>query len=114
MSMLSNHLSETVVKIEPSLTMSITALANRLRAEGQNVIGFGAGEPDFDTPEPLKMAAIKSIHDGKSKYTPAGLPDLNRQLLIELRRIIMFSTILLKLLFLVALNIVCIMFSLLF
>ena len=86
MSMLSNVLSETVVKIEPSLTMSITALANRLRAEGQNVIGFGAGEPDFDTPEPIKMAAIKAIHDGKSKYTPAaGLPDLKAAIVDRLK-----------------------------
>ena len=57
--------------------MSITALANKLKSEGKNVIGFGAGEPDFDTPDPIKQAAIQAIHDGKSKYTPAAeLPKL--------------------------------------
>ena len=71
------ELSPIISKIEPSLTMSITALANRLRSEGQDVIGFGAGEPDFDTPDPIKAAAIAAIHDGKSKYTPAaGLVEL--------------------------------------
>ncbi len=70
-------LSQIISKIEPSLTMSITALANKLKSEGQSVIGFGAGEPDFDTPEPIKQAAIAAIQNGKSKYTPAaGLPDL--------------------------------------
>lgn len=73
----SQNISQLVNKIEPSLTMSITALANKLRSEGEDVIGFGAGEPDFDTPEPIKAAAIKAIEQGKSKYTPAsGLPEL--------------------------------------
>ena len=57
--------------------MSITYLANRLRSDCQDVIGFGAGEPDFDTPDPIKAVAIAAIHDGKSKYTPAaGLVEL--------------------------------------
>ena len=73
----SNELSNVISGIEPSLTMSITALAGKLRAEGQNVIGFGAGEPDFDTPDQIKKAAIAAIESGKSKYTPAaGLPEL--------------------------------------
>ena len=77
MSVSLNGLSDKVATIEPSLTMSITALANKLKSEGKNVIGFGAGEPDFDTPDPIKQAAIQAIHDGKSKYTPAaGLPEL--------------------------------------
>ncbi len=72
-----DDLSNVISKIEPSLTMSITALANKLKADGQNVVGFGAGEPDFDTPEPIKKAAIQAINDGKSKYTPAaGLGEL--------------------------------------
>ena len=70
-------LSNTVSNIEPSLTMSITALANKLKADGENIIGFGAGEPDFDTPDPIKAAAIAAIQAGKSKYTPAaGLVEL--------------------------------------
>ena len=72
MSLQSQEVSDLVSKIEPSLTMSITALANKLKSDGQDVIGFGAGEPDFDTPEPIKEAAIKAIHDGRSKYTPAS------------------------------------------
>lgn len=77
MSVQLDDLSNVISKIEPSLTMSITALANKLRSEGQNVIGFGAGEPDFDTPDAIKAAAIKAIDDGKSKYTPAaGLAEL--------------------------------------
>ena len=62
----SNELSTIVSGIEPSLTMSITALAGRLRSEGQNVIGFGAGEPDFDTPDPIKQAAIAAIESKTS------------------------------------------------
>lgn len=77
MSVQLDDLSNVISKIEPSLTMSITALANKLRSEGQNVIGFGAGEPDFDTPDAIKAAAIKAIEAGKSKYTPAaGLAEL--------------------------------------
>ena len=63
----SQNISDLVSRIEPSLTMSITALANKLRSDGADVIGFGAGEPDFDTPEPIKAAAIKAIESGKSK-----------------------------------------------
>jgi aspartate aminotransferase len=82
---LSHPLSEFIAGIEPSLTMSITALANKLKAEGKNVIGFGAGEPDFDTPEPIKQAAIQAINNGKSKYTPAaGLPELKQAIIDRL------------------------------
>ena len=82
----SNELSTIVSGIEPSLTMSITALAGRLRSEGQNVIGFGAGEPDFDTPDPIKQAAIAAIESGKSKYTPAaGLPELKSAIVQRLK-----------------------------
>ena len=85
MSVQQNNVSKMVSNIEPSLTMSITALANKLKADGQNVIGFGAGEPDFDTPEPIKAAAIRAIHDGKSKYTPAaGLPELKAAIIHRL------------------------------
>ena len=86
MSVQLDDLSNVISKIEPSLTMSITALANKLRSDGQNVIGFGAGEPDFDTPEPIKAAAVKAIESGKSKYTPAaGLPELKSAISNRLR-----------------------------
>ena len=58
--------------LEESVTLAITAKANALRASGKNVIGLGAGEPDFDTPENIKEAAIKAIRDGKTKYTQVG------------------------------------------
>lgn len=58
--------------LEESVTLAITAKANALRASGKNVIGFGAGEPDFDTPDNIKEAAIRAIRDGKTKYTPVG------------------------------------------
>ena len=81
-----NNISKVISNIEPSLTMSITALANQLRAEGENVIGFGAGEPDFDTPDPIKKAAIAAIQSGKSKYTPAaGLPELKNAIVSRLK-----------------------------
>ena len=63
--------------IHESSTLAVSALANRLKAEGKDVINFGTGEPDFDTPENIKNAAIDAIHAGKTKYTPAsGLPAL--------------------------------------
>ena len=63
--------------IHESSTLAVSALANRLKGEGKDVINFGTGEPDFDTPENIKNAAIDAIHAGKTKYTPAsGLPAL--------------------------------------
>ncbi|MDH5719450.1 MAG: pyridoxal phosphate-dependent aminotransferase [Spirochaetia bacterium] len=64
-------------KIEPSPTLAITALAAQLKAEGKDIIGFGAGEPDFDTPEHIKDAAKKALDEGFTKYCDvSGLPDL--------------------------------------
>lgn len=68
-------LSERISKIKPSPTLAITAKANALRAEGHDIIGFGAGEPDFDTPDAIKTAAIKAINAGFTKYTPVGGTD---------------------------------------
>ena len=62
-------LSQRVQSIKPSPTLAITARAAALRAEGKDVIGLGAGEPDFDTPEHIKQAAITAIHNGETKYT---------------------------------------------
>ena len=58
-----------LAKIKPSPTLAVTAKAARLKSEGKDIIGLGAGEPDFDTPEHIKEAAIKAIHDGFTKYT---------------------------------------------
>ena len=59
-------------KLAPSLTLSITALANELKAAGKDILSFSAGEPDFDTPQVVKDAAIKAINEGKTKYTAVG------------------------------------------
>lgn len=65
-------LSNRVQSIKPSATLAITAKAKALRAEGKAVIGLGAGEPDFDTPDNISKAAIKAINDGFTKYTAVG------------------------------------------
>ena len=64
--------SEKILKVQPSATLEINALANSLKAQGHDIIGFSVGEPDFDTPDAIKKAAIKAIEAGKTKYTPAG------------------------------------------
>lgn len=80
-------LAARVAKIKPSETLAITAKANALRAEGRDVIGFGAGEPDFDTPANIKAAAIKAIEAGFTKYTPVGGTDeLKDAIVTKLRR----------------------------
>ncbi|MFQ5638325.1 MAG: pyridoxal phosphate-dependent aminotransferase [bacterium] len=59
-------------RIQPSQTLAITALVDSLRRSGKDIVDLGAGEPDFDTPEIVKKAAIQAIHDGFTKYTPAS------------------------------------------
>ena len=63
------QLSDRVNAIKPSPTLAVTNLASQLRAQGRDVIGLGAGEPDFDTPDHIKQAAIEAIHQGQTKYT---------------------------------------------
>ena len=73
------HISAKAAAVHESSTLAVSDLANRLRAEGKDVINFGTGEPDFDTPENIKEAAIRAIRDGKTKYTAAsGLPALKQ------------------------------------
>ena len=67
---MSTPLSERVQRIKPSPTLAVTAKANELKAAGKDVIGLGAGEPDFDTPDFIKQAAIQAINAGFTKYTP--------------------------------------------
>ena len=74
-------LSKRVQSLKPSPTLAISAKAKELRAKGVDVIGFGAGEPDFDTPEFIKEAAIRALREGKTKYAPAaGIPELREAL----------------------------------
>ncbi len=80
-------LSNRISKIKPSPTLAITAKANAMKAEGRDVIGFGAGEPDFDTPNSIKQAAIRAIEAGFTKYTPVGgTDDLKDAIINKLKR----------------------------
>ncbi len=76
-------LSERARKIKPSPTLAIDSKAKALKSEGIDVINFGVGEPDFDTPENIKEAAIKAIRDGFTKYTPVGGIDKLKDAIIE-------------------------------
>ena len=62
------ELSHSIKRIKPSATMAVTQKARELKAAGKDIIGLGAGEPDFDTPENIKKAAIQAINDGDTKY----------------------------------------------
>ncbi|WP_018875475.1 pyridoxal phosphate-dependent aminotransferase [Thioalkalivibrio sp. ALE31] len=64
------ELSDRVQRIQPSPTLAVSALAAQLRAEGRDIVGLGAGEPDFDTPEHIKQAAVDALARGETKYTP--------------------------------------------
>ncbi|MCP5525658.1 MAG: pyridoxal phosphate-dependent aminotransferase [Verrucomicrobiales bacterium] len=66
------QISKNAAALSPSLTLAIDAKAKQMKAEGMDVIGFGAGEPDFDTPQHIKDAAIKALADGFTKYTPSS------------------------------------------
>ena len=71
------ELSKSVSKINSSATITMSALANKLKSEGQDIISLSAGEPDFGTPKHIQEAAIKAIKAGKTKYTnPDGMPEL--------------------------------------
>lgn len=72
-----SFIAEKFSEIAPSQTLAITAAAKKMRDEGQDIASFGAGEPDFDTPQHIKDAAIEALQEGKTKYTPAtGIPEL--------------------------------------
>ncbi|MFH1850406.1 MAG: pyridoxal phosphate-dependent aminotransferase [archaeon] len=80
-------LSTKLSQIEPSATLAITAKAKQMKKEGKDVVAFGAGEPDFDTPDNIKQAAIKAINDGFTKYTPAsGINELKDAIVEKFRK----------------------------
>ncbi len=84
---MSTPLSERVQRIKPSPTLAVTAKANELKAAGKDVIGLGAGEPDFDTPDFIKEAAIKAISAGFTKYTPVdGTAGLKKAIIAKFQR----------------------------
>ncbi len=79
-------LSSKLAQVKPSPTMAVTALAAELRAQGRDVIGLGAGEPDFDTPEHIKQAAIDAINTGKTKYTAVdGITELKEAIISKFK-----------------------------
>lgn len=81
------QLSTRVQSIKPSPTLAVTNKAAELRAEGQDIIGLGAGEPDFDTPDHIKEAAIAAIKAGQTKYTAVdGTPGLKKAIIEKFRR----------------------------
>ena len=80
-------LAETLNRIKPSPTMAVTALARELKAAGADVIGLGAGEPDFDTPEHIKEAAITAMRNGETKYTAVdGTTELKEAVSAKFKR----------------------------
>src|SRR5258708_19571368 len=71
------QLSSRATSLTPSLTLSVDSKAKAMKSEGLDVCSFGAGEPDFDTPEHIKAAAIAALESGFTKYTPSsGIPQL--------------------------------------
>ncbi len=84
---MSIKLSHRVEAVKPSPTLAITARAAEMRAAGKDVIGLGAGEPDFDTPDHIKAAAIQAINEGCTKYTPVdGTATLKRAIIEKFKR----------------------------
>lgn len=81
------ELSKRVQAIKPSPTLAVTAQASKLKAEGKDIIGLGAGEPDFDTPQHIKDAAIAAINKGFTKYTAVGgTPSLKQAIVAKFKR----------------------------
>ncbi len=81
------QLAKRVQRVKPSPTLAVTARAAEMRAAGKDIIGLGAGEPDFDTPEHIKAAAVEAINAGATKYTPVdGTPALKKAIQAKLKR----------------------------
>ncbi|MGE0233386.1 MAG: pyridoxal phosphate-dependent aminotransferase, partial [Flavobacteriaceae bacterium] len=80
-------LAASLDRVQPSATIAVTNKARELKAAGRDVIGLGAGEPDFDTPDNIKEAAIKAIRDGQTKYTAVdGIPELKAAIASKFKR----------------------------
>jgi aspartate aminotransferase len=81
------HVNRRIKDIVGSTTLAITARAKQLQAEGHDVVNFGAGEPDFDTPDFIKKAGIKAIESGFTKYTPSiGTQDLREAIVAKFQK----------------------------
>lgn len=80
-------LSDRIQKVKPSSTLAVAAKAAELKAQGKDIIGLGTGEPDFDTPDSIKQAAIKAIHNGATKYTAVdGTASLKTAIISKFKR----------------------------
>jgi len=80
-------IAQSLGRIKPSVTIAVTTKAAELKAAGRDVIGLGAGEPDFDTPDNIKEAAIRAINEGKTKYTAVdGIPELKKAICAKYKR----------------------------
>jgi len=80
-------LADSLARVKPSPTIAVSTKAAELKAAGKDVIGLGAGEPDFDTPDNIKQAAIEAINAGKTKYTaPDGIPELKKAIVDKFER----------------------------
>jgi aspartate aminotransferase len=80
-------ISDTLARVKPSPTIAVTTKAQELKAAGRDVIGLGAGEPDFDTPDNIKAAAKRAIDEGKTKYTAVdGIPELKKAICAKFER----------------------------
>ena len=80
-------LSTTLDRVKPSPTIAVNNLATELKAQGHDVIDLGAGEPDFDTPQHIKDAAVAAIASGRTKYTAVdGIPELKKAICAKLQR----------------------------
>src|SRR5215208_5445489 len=80
-------ISQRAASLSSSLTLAIDSKAKQMKAEGLDVVGFGAGEPDFDTPQHIKDAAIKALNEGFTKYTPSsGIPELRQAIADKFKR----------------------------
>ena len=83
----SDFFAQRLADVKPSATLGLVKKTAELKAQGRNVIGLGAGEPDFDTPDNIKDAAIKAIRDGKTKYTEVeGIPQLRQAIAEKFKR----------------------------
>lgn len=79
--------SKRAQNVPPSATLAVNSRAQQLKAQGIDVVGFGAGEPDFDTPDYIKQAAIEALKGGKTKYTPAaGIIELRKAIAAKLKK----------------------------
>ncbi|MFN0067887.1 MAG: aminotransferase class I/II-fold pyridoxal phosphate-dependent enzyme, partial [Limisphaerales bacterium] len=80
-------IARRAASLSPSLTLAIDSKAKAMKAAGEDVVGFGAGEPDFDTPQHIKDAAAKALADGFTKYTPSsGIPELREAIAAKFQR----------------------------